>query len=161
MYYGGWKDNKMSGHGVQQKPDGTKFVGRFDNDKRHGKGVLFKADGNNIIVGTWVDGKLEGWAMNVILPHKRMFKTQYSADKMTKKADVSGIIEISDEKTGETVIKVTEEEINNVSKQIDQANKELSMLDAKIQMFEDKLASLQARSKDKRAELYPKKLMPG
>ena len=49
----------MNGQGEMLYEDGRFYKGEFQNDKKHGKGILFLPNGRKI-EGTWILGKQEG-----------------------------------------------------------------------------------------------------
>jgi len=45
VYDGEFKAGRFDGHGVYTYPDGSKYIGNFQQDKRHGEGVFIDANG--------------------------------------------------------------------------------------------------------------------
>jgi hypothetical protein len=58
-YVGEWKDNDKHGQGTSTWADGNKYVGEWKDDKRHGQGTLTYGSGN-IYVGEFKDNKRHG-----------------------------------------------------------------------------------------------------
>jgi competence protein ComEC len=58
-YEGEWQDNKRHGRGIWTRPDGMRYEGEWENDKPSGQGTLTAPDGRKR-VGEWKDGKFVG-----------------------------------------------------------------------------------------------------
>ncbi len=58
-YKGEWDGNKRHGYGIWIRPDGTKYEGEWENDKPNGRGVLINPDGSKYF-GDWKEGKRHG-----------------------------------------------------------------------------------------------------
>lgn len=56
-YEGEWQNNKRHGRGLWTRPDGMKYEGGWENDKPNGQGTLTLPNGNKRI-GLWKEGKL-------------------------------------------------------------------------------------------------------
>ena len=50
-------NGKLNGKGTMKFPNGEKYVGEFKDDKYHGVGTLFNANGSIIQQGIWADDK--------------------------------------------------------------------------------------------------------
>lgn len=68
IYNGNWENNKRSGNGRLDMPNGlsdgngntiSSFEGSFQNDQKEGEGIQYHKDGSNI-KGTWKNGNLDG-----------------------------------------------------------------------------------------------------
>ena len=55
-YVGGWQDDKRHGQGTYTWANGRKFVGSYKDGKSHGQGTFTNADGLKF-VGVWQDGR--------------------------------------------------------------------------------------------------------
>jgi hypothetical protein len=55
-YEGEWRFNRKNGYGVYIYPDGSQYVGMFNDDKLHGQGMLFDSNGEVLAQGQWLDG---------------------------------------------------------------------------------------------------------
>jgi hypothetical protein len=58
-YVGKWQDGKRHGQGTMTYPDGAKYVGEWQDGKRHGQGTYTYPDGAKY-VGGYKDGKRHG-----------------------------------------------------------------------------------------------------
>ena len=61
-YVGDYKDNKRHGLGTYTYADGDKYVGGYKDNKRNGQGTFTFADGRKW-VGAWENNKLNGYAI--------------------------------------------------------------------------------------------------
>lgn len=57
-YHDDMKDGVPVGHGVFNLQDGRTYKGEFSNNKPNGWGVMYDAEGNEIVKGDWQDGVL-------------------------------------------------------------------------------------------------------
>ena len=62
QYKGKWKNGTKEGQGEQAFPDGTKYVGNFKEDKKHGTGkFIFKeANATCFFQGKFADDRITG-----------------------------------------------------------------------------------------------------
>jgi hypothetical protein len=58
-YVGEFENSRPHGHGSWQRPDGERYVGGWQHGNRHGKGTLTSANGK-VHGGTWTNGHLVG-----------------------------------------------------------------------------------------------------
>ena len=58
-YVGEWENYENHGKGTMTWPDGTKYVGEWQNDKFHGQGTMTWPDGTKY-VGEWENGETHG-----------------------------------------------------------------------------------------------------
>jgi hypothetical protein len=58
-YIGEWENGRMHGQGTQTFAGGEKYVGDFKNNKRHGQGRIVNADGS-IYEGGWKNNLIHG-----------------------------------------------------------------------------------------------------
>jgi len=81
IYYGEWDIDKniRHGRGVQIWPDGTKYIGYWENDKVCGKGKLFHSDGD-IYEGDWLNDKSNGFGIYIHKDGTR-FEGEWKNDK--------------------------------------------------------------------------------
>ncbi len=54
-YEGGWRDDRMHGHGVFVWAEGDRFEGNYENDRPNGYGTFRRADGE-VFRGEWKNG---------------------------------------------------------------------------------------------------------
>lgn len=60
IYVGEWQGNKRHGRGIWTRPDGMKHEGEWEKDKPNGQGTLIYPDGKKRS-GLWENGKfIEG-----------------------------------------------------------------------------------------------------
>ena len=59
IYEGEWKEAKTTGNGAYICNDGTKYVGEFKNNMRHGFGRHTTASGH-VYEGPWKDDNISG-----------------------------------------------------------------------------------------------------
>ena len=65
-YVGEWQDGKYNGQGTLTYPDGQKYVGEFKDFLPDGKGVLFKVNGE-IQSGIWSNGIIKDkWTIEAV-----------------------------------------------------------------------------------------------
>ena len=60
IYEGNLKKFIPHGHGKSYDNVGIRYDGNFKNGKKHGKGIVFYANGKPFLSGTWKDGKRDG-----------------------------------------------------------------------------------------------------
>ncbi len=65
-YVGNFNMDKKDGFGVFSWPDGRQYEGSFKNGKQHGNGK-FRSPKGAVKRGVWEDGKLKQWVA-VVLP---------------------------------------------------------------------------------------------
>lgn len=58
VYFGALKDGIREGRGTFIWDDGRRYAGGWVNDKMHGTGALFDADGNEIAYAVWYAGEI-------------------------------------------------------------------------------------------------------
>ena len=51
------KNGKWDGQGTKYYTNGTKYVGEWKDEKKHGKGTEYTADGQISREGVWADNK--------------------------------------------------------------------------------------------------------
>ena len=51
---------KMLNYAVKNYDNGAKYEGQLKDDKAHGKGILYSADGEKLYDGEWKDDKMHG-----------------------------------------------------------------------------------------------------
>ncbi len=56
MYVGEWKQGMMNGKGIMTWQDGLRYEGLWFNNLRHGKGKLYRTDGE-IEICDWISGR--------------------------------------------------------------------------------------------------------
>lgn len=61
-YVGEWENGKRHGYGKWTRPDGTHYVGEWVNDKPDGQGILTKI-GGGMYSGEWKEGKRHGYGI--------------------------------------------------------------------------------------------------
>lgn len=84
-YVGEWKDNMRHGQGKITQPNGAHYEGQWLNDKKHGIGKEVYHDGE-IIKGAWNEGRIDGKAEYMKLKNKaKGFKPgNYVKDMLVK-----------------------------------------------------------------------------
>lgn len=65
-FKGFWKDDKQHGHGVEEWPDGAKYVGEYFEGAKNGKGILNFPDGSSYEVNS------KNYYLNSILTPNRV-----------------------------------------------------------------------------------------
>ena len=54
-YIGEWKNGSYNGWGINSQIDGSKFIGQFDMDQKHGSGILIKDKSEELTLSKWTN----------------------------------------------------------------------------------------------------------
>ena len=65
IYNGSWLNNELSGYGILID-GGTKYIGYFEHNKKHGYGANFY-NSNSTILGKWENDLIDGYAIIIII----------------------------------------------------------------------------------------------
>ena len=65
IYNGSWLNNELSGYGILID-GGTKYIGYFEHNKKHGYGANFY-NSNSAILGKWENDLIDGYAIIIII----------------------------------------------------------------------------------------------
>jgi hypothetical protein len=83
-YEGYFEKDKKNGFGHLFYPDGRRYEGKFKNNKHHGQATMFFPDGSSK-VGIWTNGDLKEW-----LDYTEIKYVNHNVDaKKTKKLQIS------------------------------------------------------------------------
>ena len=99
-YNGEWKNNSIDGFGILNE-ENKKYIGYFKNDKKNGIGGCYYKENNVVVIGNWINDKLDNGLVIVIDSWKNENIVKMENEIIVKKYDEK---EINEEKIRESNI---------------------------------------------------------